>query len=195
MKWPSGRSIAVLALVMLAVPLAAQRGGRSGGGRPETKSVYDSNEYGMKFPVPPGLELYTPQDPGPYISVLSDRRIIYLVGVSSRDVSVSARYSPNVPEAELKAFKDTLDSSPPQAKLPGYKKISARVIMIGARADKEAVEHVYDVTNNNVRTTVRQVMFVHKGNGFTFTCSAVERQYASIDKRSFEPIFAAMEFR
>jgi hypothetical protein len=67
--------------------------------------------------------------------------------------------------------------------------------MIGARADKEAVEHVYDVTNGNVATTVRQVMFLHKGKGFTFTCSAVERRYASVDKRLFEPIFAGMEFR
>jgi hypothetical protein len=119
MKRTSWRWLAVLVLVMLAVPVAAQRGGRSGGARPETKSVYDSEENGMKFPVPPGLELYTPEDPGPYLSVLSDRRSIYLVGASSRDASVSVRCSPNVTEAELKAFKDMLDSNPPQARLPG----------------------------------------------------------------------------
>ena len=59
----------------------------------------------------------------------------------------------------------------------------------------EAVEPVYTVATNNVPTTVRQVMFLHKGRGFTFMCSAVERQYASVDKRLFEPIFARMEFR
>jgi len=194
MQRTSGKAVSVLFLVMLAVPLAAQRGRRADAGS-SAKSVYDSEEIGIKFPVPQGLELFTPEEPGPYTSFLSDRRIMYLVGASSRDVSVSARYSPNVTEADLKASKDTLDSNPPQAKLPGYKKISVRFIKIGAAADKDAVEHIYNVTSNDVPTTVRQVMFLHKGRGFTFICSAVERQYASADKRLFEPIFARMEFR
>ena len=194
MQRTSGKAVSVLFLVMLAVPLAAQRGRRADAGS-SAKSVYDSEEIGIKFPVPQGLELFTPEEPGPYTSFLSDRRIMYLVGASSRDVSVSAKYSPNVTEADLKASKDTLDSNPPQAKLPGYKKISVRFIKIGAAADKDAVEHIYNVTSNDVPTTVRQVMFLHKGRGFTFTCSAVERQYASVDKRLFEPIFARMEFR
>jgi len=194
MQRTSGKAVSVLFLVMLAVPLAAQRGRRADAGS-SAKSVYDSEEIGIKFPVPQGLELFTPEEPGPYTSFLSDRRIMYLVGASSRDVSVSAKYSPNVTEADLKASKDTLDSNPPQAKLPGYKKISVRFIKIGAAADKDAVEHIYNVTSNDVPTTVRQVMFLHKGRGFTFICSAVERQYASADKRLFEPIFARMEFR
>lgn len=194
MQRTSGKAVTVLFLVMLAVPLAAQRGRRADAGS-SAKSIYDSEEIGIKFPVPQGLELFTPEEPGPYTSFLSDRRILYLVGASSRDVSVSARYSPNVTEADLKASKDTLDSNPPQAKLPGYKRISVRFIKIGAAADKDAVEHIYNVTSNDVPTTVRQVMFLHKGRGFTFMCSAVERQYASADKRLFEPIFARMEFR
>jgi hypothetical protein len=194
MRRTLGMLMAVLLLAVVSVPLAAQRGRGAGAGS-SAKSVYDSAENGIKFPVPQGLELFTPEDPGPYTSFLSDRRIMYLVGASSRDVSVSARYSPNVTEADLKASKDTLDSNPPQAKLPGYKKISVRFIKIGTGADKDAVEHVYTVTSNNVPTTVRQVMFLHKGRGFTFMCSAVERQYASADKRLFEPIFARMEFR
>jgi len=195
MKRTPGLLTVVLLLAVVSVPLAAQRGGRSGDTRSTAGSVYDSEENGLKFPVPGGLELFTPENPGAYTSFLSDRRIMYLVGASSRDVSVSARYSPGLTEADLKASKDTLDSNPPQAKLPGYKKISVRFIKIGAGADREAVEHVYTVTTNNVPTTVRQVMFLHKGRGFTFLCSAVERQYASADKRLFEPIFARMEFR
>jgi hypothetical protein len=187
-------SMAALLLAVVPVPLAAQRGRRSDAGS-SAKSVYDSEEYGMKFPVPPGLELFTPQEPGPYLSILKDRRIIYLVGASSRDINVSVRYSPSLTEADLNSSKDTLDSAPPQAKLPGYKKISVRFTKIGAGADKEAVEHVYTVTINDVPTTVRQVMFLHKGRGFTFICSAVESHYASADKRLFEPIFARMEFR
>ena len=187
-------SAAVLLLAAVSVPLSAQRGRRSDAGSSAGR-VYDSGEYGMKFPVPEGLELFTPEEPGPYMSILKDRRIIYLVGASSRDVSVSVKYSPGLTEADLKASKDTLDSTPPQATLPGYKKISVRFIKIGAAADKEAVEHIYTVTTSNVPTTVRQVMFLHKDRGFTFICSAVERQYAFADERLFEPIFAKMEFR
>jgi len=194
MKRTLGISMAVLLFAVLSVPLTAQRGRRSEAGS-SARSVYDSEEYGVKFPVPEGLELFTSEEPGPYMSILKDRRIIYLVGASSRDVSISVRYSPGLTEADLKASKDTLDSTPPQAKLPGYKKISVRFIRIGAGADKEAVEHVYTVTTNNVPTTVRQVMFLHKDRGFTFICSAVERQFAFADKRLFEPIFARMEFR
>ena len=187
-------SAAALLLVVVAVPLAAQRGGRAGAAS-SAKSAYDSQENGLKFPVPAGLELFTPEDPGPYTSCLSERRILYLVGGSGRDVTVSARYSPGLTEADLKASKDTLDSSPPQAKLPGYKKISVRFIKIGAGADVEAVEHVYTVTGNNVPTTVRPVMFLHTGRGFTFMCSAAEKQYAAAEKRLFEPIFTKMASR
>jgi hypothetical protein len=189
-----GMSATLLLVAVVSVTLSAQRGRRSGAAS-SASSVYDSAEYGMKFPVPEGLELFTPEEPGPYMSILKDRRIIFLVGASSKDISISVRYSPGLTEADLKASKDTLDSTPPQAKLPGYKKISVRFITIGAGADKEAVEHVYTVTTNNVPTTVRQVMFLHKGRGFTFICSAVERQFAFADKRLFEPIFAKMQFR
>ena len=194
MKRTLEMSAAALLVAVVSVTLSAQRGRRSDAAS-SARSVYDSDEYGMKFPVPEGLELFTPEEPGPYMTILKDRRIIYLVGASSRDVSISVRYSPGLTEADLKASKDTLDSTPPQANLPGYKKISVRFIRIGAGADKEAVEYVYTVTTNNVPTTVRQIMFLHKDRGFTFICSAVEGQYAFADERLFEPIFARMEFR
>jgi hypothetical protein len=187
----------MVALALLAGPagVSAQRGGGGRSTELRPRGVYDSSAFGIKFPVPLGLELYTEGEPGRYTNILSNGRIIYLIDTDARDTTIVAKSSPNVSEADLKGLKDTLESNPPQAKLPGYKKIAVRDIAIGVNGDKVAVEYVFSDKSNNMASTVRQVMFVHKGRGFTFTCTTAERLYTSFAQKFFDPIFAKMEFR
>jgi hypothetical protein len=196
-------STLVLLLALLSVSLSAQRGGGGRGsgdsgapGAPPTLLTgYDSAEYGMKFPAPPDLSVFTPAAPGQFRQVFTPGKVIYLVDLMGKPASVSVKYSPGVTDADLKGLKNTLDSNPPQAKLPGYKKISVAMIKIGARGDKDAVEYVFNSKEKDDTTTTRQVVFVHKGKGFTFGCVALEKDFASVDRKSFQPLFASIEFR
>ncbi len=203
MRNTSARSAAVLVVMLLSVALSAQRGGgggRGGGagspdGPPTLLTEYDSNEYGVKFPAPPHMSMFTPEQPGKFRRFFTEGRIVYLVDLMGTSAAVTVRYLPSATEADLRALQSTLESNPPQAKLPGYRKISVGVIKIGVHGDKDAVEHVYNSKDKDVTTTTRQVVFVHKGKGFTFTCAAAEKDYAAADKRSFQPLFASIQFK
>lgn len=193
----------VLLLVLLSVGLSAQRGGGGRGsssagpeGAPPTLlTAYDSTEYGMKFPAPPELSIFTPTAPGQFRQVFTPGKIIYLVDLVGKPASVSVKFSPGVTDADLKGLKATLDSNPPQAKLPDYRKISVGLIKIGSHGDKEAVEYIYSAKEKDGVTTTRQVVFIHNGKGFTFGCVALEKDYAAVDRKSFQPLFASIEFR
>src|SRR5512146_1898351 len=154
------RGVLVLFILMLSATSWAQRGGggRGGGGSagsetavpPKLLTAYDSDDYGLKFPAPPRLSMYTPEVPGPFRQMFTERKIVYLVDLMGNSASVSVKYSPGVSDADLKGLKETLDTNPPQAKLPGYRKISLRTIKVGTAGDKDAVEYVYSTTDKDV---------------------------------------------
>ncbi len=202
MKNTFASSILFLMLVLLSVGVSAQRGGGRGGGNgggdgvpPTLLTVYDNAVYGMKFPAPPEFSIFTPEQPGRFRQMFADQRIVYLVDLVGVNAAVTVRYLPKATQAELNGFKNTMESNPPQAKLPDYKKISVAMIKIGAAHDKDAVEYAYTAKDKDTLMTVRQVVFIHNGNGFIFNCSAPEKDYASIDSKSFQRLFATIEFR
>jgi len=155
---------------------------------------YSNKDFGISFPVPAGLDLYTPENPGPLASLFTPRQFIYLVNPDFKDENIGAKYSTGVTEADLKQFKELLDTNPPTASLPGYKKISVKFIKIGTKSNKLAVEHVYNM-RGNVLGTLRQITFLHNGRGFTFTCATAQERYEQANKEFFEPIFSKMEFK
>jgi len=188
------RSFVLVALFLtaIAVDVSAQRGGRNmTAERPETPTRFDSQELGIAFDAPPGVRIYTPAAPGRYKSVLGGGRFVYLDSPDVRNASVVAKFSPNATEAELKSYKDILDTKPPQATLEGFKKHSVRFITIGKQGGKEALEFVYDTQS----VTIRQVVFVHNGMGITFTCTSLQAQYGAAEVEMFKPLFSRLEFR
>jgi hypothetical protein len=192
----------ILLAIVLSAGVSAQRGGGGRGGSSEVAgapptllTAYDNADYGIRFPAPPDFSIFTPDQPGRFRQIFTERRIAYLVDLVGADAAVTVRYLPAANEADLQGFKSTLESKPPQATLPGYKKISVGSIKIGAAHDKDAVDYVYTSKDKDLTTTTRQVVFVHKGKGFTFTCVAPEKDYASVDRKSFEKLFASIEFR
>jgi hypothetical protein len=196
---PKMRSaLVVLSVVVFSAALAAQRGGgrgRGGGERPATPTTFDSQELGISFAVPSGLQLYTPEAPGRFKSLLSEGRFLYLTSSSMRNTTVSAKYSSGTSDADLKAYRQILDTNPPQAKLPGFKKHRVRFIKIGKNADQEALDYEYDVKQNDLPVTIRQVVFVRDGKGFTFTCTSLQHQFGEAEATLFGPLFSHLEFR
>lgn len=189
----------VLAVVLLSAGPAAQRGG--GGGRsagmerPETPAAFDSEELKIHFDAPLGTLLFTTAAPGRYKSLLVNGKFLRMGSTAYRDAVVEAKSSPNMTEADLKGYLDALEKTPPQAKLPRFKKISVKTIKIGKQKDKEAVEFVYNAEQDGAPKTFRQVAFVHGGNGFVFTCSSLQPQFGAADLAVFSPMFSHMEFR
>ena len=182
----------LLFLTALTATAAGQRGrGNMPAERPETPARFDDQELGIAFDAPPGVRIYTPAAPGRYKSALGEGRFVYLESSGLRNASVVAKFSPNATEAELKSYKDILDTNPPQAKLEGFKKHSVRMIKVGERDAQEALEFIYDAQ----LMTVRQVVFIHNGKGITFTCTSLQAQYAVADAELFKPVFARLEFR
>ncbi len=183
-----GRVICTAGAVCLANPAGtAESKDREG-------TTYSNEEFRISFPVPKGLDLYTPDNPGPLAPLFTRRQFIYLVNPDFKDENVGAKYSTGVTEADLKQFKELLDTNPPTASLPGYRKISVKFIKVGTKGDKLAVEHVYNM-RGNVLGTLRQVIFLHNGRSFTFTCATAQERYEQANKEFFDPIFSKMEFR
>ena len=199
-----GRAVVAVVCVGLAVAIAApawaQRGGgrsREGGAATEaaaSKKLYENKELGIRFAVPPGLELYTPESAGRYKSAFTERKIALLVNPLRVEDSVAVKYADGMKEADLKSYQAILESNPPQAKLPGYEKVSLAFVKIGKEGAEEAIDFVYKDTQNGESTTIRQVVFVHNGRGFTLTCSAVTKDYGMANREWFEVLLRQLEF-
>lgn len=190
--------VLVLGIMFMSVGLAAQRGGggRSGDvARPETPALFDSEELKIHIDAPEGALFYTEAAPGRYKDVLVKGRFLHVGTQQFRDVSVDAKSSPNMSEADLKGYMAILEANPPQAKLPGFKKVSLKMIKIGKQRDKDAIDFVYNAQQDGVPRTYRLVALVHNGTGITFTCSSLEPQFGGAETFLYNPLFANIEFR
>lgn len=196
--------ILALASTLTIVPLSAQRGGGRGGGggsapggnAPSLLTAYENEAFGLKFPAPPNLSLFTPEQPGRFRQAFAQKgRIAYMVNLMGGSGAIVVRELPGATDADLASMKAALESNPPQAKMPDYQKVSVGTIKIGTQGSKDAVEYVYSAKENDVLVTTRQVAFVHKGNGFIFVCSAPEKDFAGVNKKSFDALFRSIEFR
>jgi hypothetical protein len=194
--------LVALVVVVLSVSLAAQRGGGGRGAqRPIARTTYESSDYGLKFPVPPDMDLYTPDQPGTYRRVFTERRIAYVVSPMRPEESIGIKYSEGVGETDLAAYQTMIETNPPQAKLPGFLKLSVGSIPIGKDGAKSAVNFVYDMTTPGtdkapaMEMTLRQVVFIHKGRGFTITCEASKKRFDKVNKDTFDKFLSKIEFQ
>jgi hypothetical protein len=198
--FPRSVLVLVLGVVLVSASLGAQRGGgggRASGGfeRPETPMAFDSEELKIHIDAPEHSMMYTSAIPGRYKSALVNGKFLHVDSTDYRHVAVEAKSLPKMTDADLKAFADTLGTNPPQAKLPGFKKLGLKTIKIGKERDKEAVEFVYNAEQNGTPMTFRLVAFVHGNNGFVFTCSSLEAESGAAETLVLMPLVFRMEFR
>jgi hypothetical protein len=172
------------------------RGGRGAGAEASgSQTFYDSKEFGIAFAVPPGVVLYTPDAPGRYRAVLTERKIALLVNPLQVEDSITIKYADGMTEADLKNYQAMLETNPPQAKLPGYEKVSLASAKIGKDGAEEAIDYVYKVKQDGADVTLRQIVFVHNGRGFTITCSAARKDFDQANRTWFSTLLKQLEFR
>jgi hypothetical protein len=185
---------ALCVLVSSVAPVVAQRGGR---GRDESAPLtsFDNKEFGIAFAVPQGLALYTSESPGRYAASLVERKFALLVNPIRIEDTISIKYADGMTEADLKAYHAVLSSNPPQSKLPGFEKVSLELTAIGKDGSEEAVDFVYRVKQGNNDMTLRQIVFVHKGRGFTVLCGSKKRDFEKANLAWFTPLVKQIEFK
>jgi hypothetical protein len=187
------RWLALVAVCLAVATVSAQRGG--GGGRsqrPSTKD-FESVEYRIAFPTLPGFDLYTAEEPGRYRRLFDQRHVAVLVNPMQTAEMIDIRFSGNLTEADLKGYRDTVETNPPQAKLPGFEKVSVATTKIGEGAGKDAVDYVYKVRQDSRDETVRQVAFLHQGKGFIVTCTSEQKRFEKANKE-FSRFLQSLQF-
>ena len=196
------RWMVFVVVVLLTVSVAAQRGGGGGRGtdRPLNRTSYDSTDYGIRFPVPADMDLYTPDEPGMYTRVFTPGRIVFIVKPQHIEESIGIKIAENVTEADLASYKTAVETNPPQAKMPGFVKIGVAGITIGKDGDRKALNFVYTATQESatqekMEMTFRQVVFLHKGRGFTITCASQVKHFEKVNKETFDKFLSTIELR
>jgi hypothetical protein len=154
---------------------------------------YSNRKLGISFTVPTGIELYTAENPGPLASQISPSDPFILVNPNFTEENINAKISEPISEADLNGFKKMLDENP-RMSLPQYKRVSVNFIKIGKEKNKNAVEHVFFM-KGNILGKLRQITFVHKGRGFTFTCATAVDRFDKADLQFFQKIFDSMAFK
>ncbi len=186
--------LVVFVSLLVSVSLVAQRGGGGRRGDANTAATFESAEDRLTFPVPPDVSLYTSERPGRYKDLFSKGYVAYLVNQFGKDIRIGVRRMPGVSESDLKGLLQTLETKPPQAAQPGFKKMSVGTIKVGTNNDKDAVDFVYSALDKDVEMTTRQVSFVHRGKGFTFSCIAAAKEFDAANKNTFDRLLASIRF-
>ena len=156
---------------------------------------YLNKKYGISFNIPKGMKKYTPENPGPLYSLFSSGTLLKLVNPNFTDenIDISCTEGRKVSESNIKELKTWLDANP-SLDIPGYQRISVRLIKIGNKKDKLAVEHIFITMQGNVLGKLRQVVFSHRNIGFVVTCGAVVNRYDKANEQFFNILFNSMEF-
>jgi len=156
-------------------------------------NAYSSVKYGIYFHIPNGIKLYTAENPGLLASQISKREPFIFVNPDFTEENINVRVSSNISESDLIGFKKMLDENPKMS-IPKYQRISVSTIKIGKLKNKTAIEHVF-IMQGNILGKLRQVTFVHKERGFTFTCATAVDRFDKANEAFFQSTFDSMEFK
>jgi hypothetical protein len=161
-----------------------QPDGRSGDGL----RVVDKR-LGIAFTVPPGIALYSVDNPGPFQSRISAEEPFILanpafVKPEFIDEEVTIQIVSGVTESELNGYKESLDANP-NVDLPGYKRISVGFINVGKDGQIKGVEHCFQVHGNVL--AVRTVS-IFIGRGFFISCNTAGERFEKANREFFEPL-------
>jgi hypothetical protein len=159
-------------------------------------SYFSNEKWGLKFIVPEGVNAYTSEIPGPMASRINADTPLWLVSSSlaSERINLKVSQFQNAREKELDETKQELDSGTLYRSIPQYQKVSVKYITIGKQSDKKAVEHIHDLKQKEPRK-LRQIMFIHKGRVFNFTCATSPERFDNANRQFFDLIFGSMEFK
>jgi len=158
-------------------------------------NIFKSDEWGIKFLIPQGVLLYTSDNPGAMASRINSTTPLWLVNsaLESERINLKISEDDTVTAAELDEFKQELDKGTPYGSTRQYRKLSVKYVDIGKNGSKHAVEHIHALKQREPKK-LRQIIFVHRGKLFSFTCATTPERFDVADKDFFSLIFNGMEF-
>lgn len=153
------------------------------------EQICTNQKYGFSFPIPQGMELYTPEHPGPF--TFKTDNIVILANKRKPSDFIMVNVSAANDEKDLQELKSSLDAEDMAKK--GYTKVSVQYITIGKNHLTRAVEHIFTI-QGQVARTLRQICCIHNGKGLFFTCSANADHFQEANQAFFEPVFRSITF-
>lgn len=157
-------------------------------------NIFSNEKWGLKFIVPAGVNVYTTENPGPMASRINSETPLWLVSSSlaSERINLKVSQFQDATEKELDETKQQLE----QSGLPfsQYQRISVKFIKIGKQGNKKAVEHIHALKQREPKK-LRQIMFIHNGRVFNFTCATSPERFDTANNQFFDSIFSSMEFK
>lgn len=157
-------------------------------------SYFSNEKWGLKFTVPAGVNVYTSENPGPMASRINSDTPLWLVSSSlaSERINLKVSQFQDATEKELEEAKQQLEQTG-IIPIPQYQRISVKFIKIGKQGNKNAVEHIHALKQREPKK-LRQIMFVHRGRIFNFTCATSPERFDTANNQFFDSIFSSMEF-
>lgn len=161
-------------------------------------SYFSNEKWGVKFAVPAGVNAYTSENPGPMASRINLETPLWLVSSSLASERINVKFS-QFDDATEKELEEALEETKQQMErdglpLPQYQGISVKFIKIGKQGNKKAIEHLYALKQREPKK-LRQIMFVHRGRLFGFTCATSPERFDTANNQFFDLIFSSMEFK
>lgn len=150
---------------------------------------FEMKRFGLSFDVPDRVNVYTADNPGPMAARISAATPMWIV---SSEIPTERINVKTIPGGTMSDLRQVLDGNA-YANVPQYQRVSVKEIKIGRKQDKPAYEHIH-ILKLNPPKKLRQILFVHKGNAFGFTCSTSADRYETANGAFFEAIFKSMEF-
>ena len=159
-------------------------------------SYFSNEKWGLKFVVPEGVNAYTSENPGPMASRINTDTPLWLVysSLPSERINLKVSQFQDATEKELDETKQDLDSGNLFRSFSQYQKISVKFIKIGKQGNKKAVEHIHALKQREPKK-LRQIMFLHRGRVFNFTCATSPERFDTANQQFFDLIFSSMEFK
>lgn len=152
--------------------------------------LFESKEFGFGFIIPENVNVYTAENPGPMASRIGADTPIWIVNSAVPTERINVKVTEG---ANMNDLKQMLDISA-YSGIQQYERISMKEIKIGKNQDKSAYEHIHRLKLSPPKK-LRQILFVHKGHAFGFTCSTTEGRYNATNREFFDLIFNSLEFK
>jgi len=159
-------------------------------------SYFSNEKWGLKFTVPAGVNVYTSENPGPMASRINSDTPLWLVSSSlaSERINLKVSQFQDGTEKELDKTKQELDSGNLYRSVPQYQKISVKCLLRLANKQTRTLLSTYTHSSKE-NLKLRQIMFVHRGRVFNFTCATSPERFDIANSQFFDTIFSSMEFK
>lgn len=150
---------------------------------------YTNPTLGISFPLTEDMILFTAEDPGPFTFEATTK--FFLINKWKPSDLVMLNLSAVRDEVDLDYLKSHLEKEG----LPksGYRKVAVQYTSIGENPPKRAVEHIFDLQGQKLRT-MRQVYFIHRGQGLILVCTANADRFQETNQKFFDPLLQSIRF-